>query len=205
MAVFQRSLHGEDPTFANLFRMLDDFGTYSREVQGSRGNNTPKHLFSPKFDVCETDNTYELDVELPGINRENLQIEFTEPQSLTVRGRIERNYTSGTPPSAEDNQTGGATAEGADAGHKATAAEEDKDTKENGETTGDIPQQKKGEVANRHGRYWHQERSIGEFHRSFYFPTRIDESAVKASLDNGVLRITVPKAAKHETRRISIN
>ena len=198
MAVFQRSLHGEGPIFTNLFRMLDDFGTYSREVQGPHSNNARQgvqQVFSPRFDVRETDNTYELDGELAGIDREHLQIEFTEPQSLTVRGRVERNYTSGTPPSdsaTEDKQTSGA-----------TVSEEAKGAEEKGKTTTDVTEPKKAEVMKRH-RYWHQERSIGEFQRTFTFPTCIDESAVKASLDNGVLHITVPKAAKHETRRINI-
>ncbi|KAK5275878.1 hypothetical protein LTR16_012041, partial [Cryomyces antarcticus] len=53
-------------------------------------------------------------------------------------------------------------------------------------------------------RYWVSERSTGEFYRSFQFPTRVDQDGVKASLKNGVLSITVPKARAPTTRKIQI-
>jgi HSP20 family molecular chaperone IbpA len=44
----------------------------------------------------------------------------------------------------------------------------------------------------------------GSFERTFRFPERIDASTVKASLKNGLLSITVPKAKAPEVRRILI-
>jgi len=205
MAVFQRSLYGEDPTFTNLFRMLDDFATYSREAQGSQTNNTRlvnQRLITPKFDVRETENTYELHGELPGIDREHLQIEFTESQTISIRGRLERNYTAGTPPSTsanEDSQTSGAITGGTEASHQDTEAAKEKST-----TTTAVTAPEKNAIPKRHDRYWHQERSIGEFNRTFTFPICVDESAVRANLDKGILHITIPKAAKPAARRINI-
>ncbi len=37
------------------------------------------------------------------------------------------------------------------------------------------------------------ERSYGSFHRSFRLPDTVDEEGVTANLDNGVLRVTLPK------------
>lgn len=45
---------------------------------------------------------------------------------------------------------------------------------------------------------------IGSFERTFRFPERIDAGNVRASLRNGVLSITVPKARAPEVRRILI-
>jgi len=205
MAVFQRSLYGEDPTFTNLFRMLDDFANYSRETQESQSNNTRhvnQRLIIPKFDMRETEKTYELHGELPGIDREHLQIEFTEPQTISIRGRVERNYTAGTPPSTsavEDTHTGGAITGGTEADHKNTDAVKEKKTTS---TAVNLPE--RSETPKKQDRYWHQERSIGEFHRTFNFPTSVDESAVKATLDKGILHVTIPKAAKPTARRINI-
>ena len=204
MAVFQRSMYGEDPTFTNLFRMLDDFANYSRDAQGSQINNNRharQRLINPKFDVRETEKTYELHGELPGIDRENIQIEFTEPQTISIRGRVERNYTTGTPPTSalENTQMSGAITEGTEASHKGADAAKEK----SGATTA-VVQQERNETPERHYRYWHQERSIGEFHRTFSFPTNVDESAVKANLDKGILHVTVPKASKPAARRINI-
>ncbi|CAK7210796.1 hypothetical protein SCUCBS95973_000910 [Sporothrix curviconia] len=50
--------------------------------------------FSPRFDVRETESTYELHGELAGVERNNVSLEFTEPQTLVISGSIERNYTS---------------------------------------------------------------------------------------------------------------
>jgi HSP20 family protein len=45
----------------------------------------------------------------------------------------------------------------------------------------------------------------GAFRRAVPIPTEVDGSAVEATLENGVLRVRVPKAKpKNETRRISI-
>ncbi|KAJ9349909.1 30 kDa heat shock protein [Paecilomyces variotii] len=53
-------------------------------------------------------------------------------------------------------------------------------------------------------RYWVSERSIGEFHRTFTFPTRVDQDRVKASLKDGVLSIEVPKAAPAAAKKITV-
>lgn len=42
-------------------------------------------------------------------------------------------------------------------------------------------------------RYWVAERSVGELQRSFSFPRQVEVESVKASLEDGVLRIVVPK------------
>ena len=44
----------------------------------------------------------------------------------------------------------------------------------------------------------------GSFERTFRFPERIDSGTVKASLKNGLLSITVPKAKAPEVRRVMI-
>jgi len=84
-----------DINFTPLFRLLDDFGRYSGSHSSSRpGARAAPPTFQPKFDVRETSAAYELHGELPGAQRENIHIEFTDPQTLQVRGRIERLHTS---------------------------------------------------------------------------------------------------------------
>jgi len=205
MSLFFKHSFPEDPS-TNIFRVLDDIATYSPELQALRSSR-PVPAFSPKFDVRETETTFELHGELPGIDRENLTIEFTEPQSLVIRGRVERNYSAGTPPAAavEDKQTSGASTEGtAETSHQASVS----DKNEKGDSTKastTVAATAKNQGSPPKERYWHQERSIGEFQRTFNFHTRLDPNGVQANLDRGVLHVTIPKAAKHETRRITIN
>jgi HSP20 family molecular chaperone IbpA len=211
MSLFQRSFYGEDPSFTNLFRMLDDFASYSnsREAQAPQGARAVRQrLFNPRFDVRETETAFELHGELPGVDREHLTIEFVEPQTLAIRGRVERNYSAGNPPAAaaiEDTQVSGAVTEGSEASHQASVSDEETETaKEKGEVA-PVAAPAKSQPSPPKERYWHQERQVGEFYRTFNFHSRVDEAAVSANLDRGVLHVTIPKAAKHETRRVNIN
>lgn len=49
-----------------------------------------------------------------------------------------------------------------------------------------------------------QDRPTGEFVRAFTLPCAVDESAIDASLKDGVLTITLPKAAEVMPRKIAV-
>jgi HSP20 family protein len=50
-----------------------------------------------------------------------------------------------------------------------------------------------------------QERFYGKLTRSFTLPQKIDADKVEADFENGVLTLTLPKAAEARPRQISIN
>lgn len=52
--------------------------------------------------------------------------------------------------------------------------------------------------------YHRIERTYGAFARSFSLPTRVDHDGVEARFDQGVLTITVPKAAEAKPKKIEI-
>ncbi|KAL4971684.1 HSP20-like chaperone [Aspergillus desertorum] len=55
------------------------------------------------------------------------------------------------------------------------------------------------------GSWWCVERSTGDFRRSFSFPTPVDCDHVDATLKNGILSITIPKAEEVPTgKRIDV-
>lgn len=246
-----------EPSFTTLFRLLDDFDSYSREAQAPQSQqqqqqcSRPRHhirrtvttTFRPKFDVRETQTAYELHGELPGIEKENLNIEFTDPQTIVVRGHVERTYeskpeaeeqavpvTTATPAAepASDEKTSDdnddtASNASSHGWHHATVEDDPEEpaTPPGATTPTDTPKtevvkpaapvtpvQKAPEsapaVAPKKEKVWLYERSIGQFSRSFTFPTRVEHENVSANLENGVLSITVPKAPKHQLRRIAI-
>jgi HSP20 family molecular chaperone IbpA len=228
----QRAFYPQETTFQNLFRLLDDFDSYYQAKPQPKGNCRPAARlpsFNPRFDVRETENTYELHGELPGIEKKDLSIDFND-QNITVHGRIQRSYSAGTPPVGLLEQDNINTEKQPEANNDNTSAprspsplratvtdEADEEGFENVSTTSDVatPAEtvKETDVTPAPAaapkqpaeRYWHQERSIGEFHRTFSFPNRIDEAGVTAKLDNGVLHVSVPKAAKPVSRRIAID
>ncbi|ETS01580.1 HSP20-like chaperone [Trichoderma reesei RUT C-30] len=210
MAFFQRNFYPET-SFTPLFRLLQDFDDYSRQTNGgsASGRRTGITPWQPKFDVRETDAAYELHGELPGMNKENVNIEFTDSQTLVVHGRVERTYTAGTPPSGalEGSKSGGAITEGGEKDKKPpkpTVEDEDAAAGKSGEVS------KKGDDKDSNkptdnAKYWLSERSVGEFSRTFSFPTRVDQDKVSANFKDGILNITIPKAAKHEPKKIAVN
>ena len=193
MSLIPRTFISDDPatSFAPLFRLLDDFDDYSR---GTGGRKYRSHLktFTPKFDVKETAQAYELHGELPGIEQKDVEIEFTDQQTLTIKGRTERSFTKGTPPAGaiEEPEVSGAITGGGE--NDAQRTHKDNTNTDEGNKESDH-------------KYWVSERSVGEFSRSFSFPTRVDEDQVKASMKNGILSIVVPKLKKAESRKITIS
>jgi len=204
MSLFPRSFIANDPTtsFTPLFRLLDDFDQYSRGNVSGHHHRSHLKTFTPKFDVKETPEAYELHGELPGIDQKDVEIEFTDAQTLTIRGRTERSYTSGTPPAGfvEGPATSGTITEGGESNksHKATVQDEDAPKE-------DVEVVKKEKAEEPQAKFWVSERSVGEFSRSFSFPVRVDQDQVRAAMKNGILTIIVPKARKHESRKITIS
>ena len=164
MSLFRASFPAQGD-FAPLFRLLDDYDSHRSTRQ-----QPSMRSFSPRFDVRESAKAYHLDGELPGIYQKDIDIEFSDPQTLVVKGRTEREYHS--EPKDDD---------------------EEEDTAAKGEKTLTISH-----------RFWASERSVGEFQRTFSFPSRVDQDAVKATLKNGILSVLVPKATATATKKITI-
>jgi HSP20 family protein len=52
---------------------------------------------------------------------------------------------------------------------------------------------------------WHQaERTYGTFSRSFILPADVEQEKIKAALDNGILKIVLPKKRRDLTKHIEI-
>ncbi|KAE8381479.1 HSP20-like chaperone [Aspergillus bertholletiae] len=164
MSLFRTFPTGGD--FAPLFRLLDDYDTHRQ----SRGQVSSVRSFAPRFDVRESETAYHFDGELPGISQKDIDIEFTDPQTLVIKGRTEREYHS-----PEADETSEAQGEG-----QAATKDENKP------------------------HFWVSERSVGEFNRTFTLPSRVDQEKVKASLQNGILSVVVPKADAYTRKKITI-
>lgn len=176
--------------FSPLFRLFDE---YERSFKDMGMGTERLRTFSPAFDVKETKESYELHGEFPGVEQKDINIEWQDAQTLSIHGRHEEVREEGQRPRG--------------------FIEEPKDTKGKQPTVEDEGEQtqvaKKGsqDVAKKgddQPKYWVSERSVGEFHRSFAFPSPVDQDAVKASLKNGILSIVVPKARAKEPRRVKI-
>ena len=207
---------------APLIRLLDS--AMADLVPSSR--QPVRQTFTPRFDIREAGATYELQGELPGIERKDLDIEFLDERTLVIRGRtgMETGETNESPEAVQsakavENEAVNDIASEKSANYKKASVEEEgyvdagaeRDASEGAKT----PSSPGAEAAVEPGvrkdakpsfKYWVSERSIGEFERRFTFPERVhvDANAVKASLKDGILSVVVPKVATREPRRINI-
>lgn len=170
--------------FGPLFRLLDDYDVH----RTGRGQASSLRSFTPRFDVRETDDAYHLDGELPGISQENINIEFSDRQTLVIKGRAERevnttNKSPATPTTPADQGSSNSDDAVQVANKEQTVSDNKSDSKH---------------------RYWVSERSVGEFHRTFAFPGHVDQDSVRASLNNGILSVVVPKTAASGAKKITI-
>ncbi|KAI7971479.1 hypothetical protein EIK77_003535 [Talaromyces pinophilus] len=232
MAFYTTTLSPGD--FLPLFQLMDDYCDTRRPTKpahSSRGKPsaapaapsapaTPAKpqlvSFTPKFDVREADQFYILDGELPGAQQENIEIEFTDPETLVIKGQIERNYDITSPSSAESTKDNddvmSVHSDGASSTHSnyhsPTVEDEDEDgaVKVNTvQSTSVAKHQPQPEVQQPTYKYWASERSIGTFQRTFTFPTRVNQDGVKATFKNGILSVFVPKQAIQKAKRIRVD
>ncbi|KAF6235891.1 hypothetical protein HO173_006087 [Letharia columbiana] len=205
--------------FAPLFRLLDS--ATADLVPSSR--QQARRTFTPRFDVREIGASYELQGEMPGLERKDLDIEFLDDRTLVIRGRtgIEATKTNEAAEAAEparavdneaanDNvseksasyQKASVEDEYVDAGAESEAAEGAKTPASTAAEVAPTAETKK--AAEPSFKYWVSERSVGEFERRFSFPGRVELENVKASLSNGILSVVVPKVLAKDSRRINI-
>lgn len=165
--------------------------------------------FTPSFDVTETKDAFILEGELPGLSdKRAVDIEFTDHQTLLVKGKIEK-VAIATPAIQEEHHE--------EATRPRTPPKptvEDIDEGDDGKSTILTPtstvvshQEKKPEKQPKkeQTRYWVSERTIGSFQRTFSFPGLIDQDKVTATLEHGILTIVVPKRQKLPSRKIEIH
>jgi len=126
-------------------RLFDDF-TRTLGTHGSQGIN-----LVPSIDVTENEKEIEISVEMPGLERKDVEISV-EDDLLTIRG--EKKIES-----------------------------EQKDDKKNVHLA---------------------ERSYGVFYRVLQLPAGVDPSSIKATMSNGVLKLTIPKPAKAQPKKIEV-
>ena len=185
-----------DGGFRSLFRVMDDLAT---NYENTMPSSTAIRAFSPKFDVIEEKNAYKLHGELPGLDQKDVSIEFTDQHTLVIKGRTETRYEHSGPDNEEIKKI-------SNGSHKPTVEDESAETsKETAMVTSEANKKDVVSSGQQNTKYWVSERSVGEFHRSFSFPSRVDHDGVKASLKQGVLSIEVPKlAASKGSRKINI-
>ena len=133
-------------------RLFEDFMGSPKDSRQAKDTGQAQVTLVPSMDVVETDTDILIAAEMPGLQRDDVEISLAD-NVLKIRGqkRPEREEAS------------------------------DKDKK-----------------------YQVSERSYGVFYRVLELPTKVDPSSVQATMSKGVLKITIPKPARPESKKIEV-
>jgi HSP20 family molecular chaperone IbpA len=202
MSLFPRAFDSPSPSFTPLFQLLEDFDSYSRQFDSGHSHGI-RRKFNPNFDLRELPDSYHLHGELPGIERGDVEMEFTGPQSLTIHGHSERSYTSGKPAAGfiERFPTGGAITEGSED----STAQEVPRHEEATETEADTAVTHSEKAQQPLEKYWVLNEATGSSPGLSTSLSVSNRTRVQASMKNGILSVILPKAPTHGGRKISIS
>jgi len=227
--LFSRPSFPTSHEVAPLFSLFNE--TFAQLEQAHRQSRQHfKRPFNPKFDVKETKEAYTVEGELPGFDPKDLSIEFLDDgHTLQIKGKtvkelrqqpeaVEANQTE-APKAVEATPSGTKSETSSVKSHQATV-EDDAEEPANASAVAEQQPEQQGQnqtvaesskAAEQPAKQQQEdtkhlvsERYTGSFSRSFQFPSKVDQEAVKASLKDGILAITLPFARKPESRRIQI-
>lgn len=168
----QRAMSALEQPLINTGRLL-----------GSQNSNLLRY---PATDINETDDSYELQAELPGYDKKDIKIEVGDDgRSLVVSGNVEKVHEEKPKVPKKDKAPSG------DKQSQELTTKKESDSQV--ATRGEAPQ------------WWVNERVVGSFTRSFSFPTTINPDSIKASYDNGILKVVVPKVKENAPKSIQID
>lgn len=144
----------------------------------------------PITDMVETTDSFELHAEVPGFDKNDIKIEVPNGHTIVLKGKVEKEHKvespSDTTAASEDSVT-----EKADSQQVTTTATDNDKQVVN--------------AANDGRQWWVQERVSGSFFRSFQLPITVDPETIKASYNNGVLKVVIPKNEDKEATQINID
>jgi len=150
------------------------------------------------MDICETQNGYEVDVALPGVRPEDIEL-TVDQNTLTIRGRFSHQNEHQDQPEGQAQAQQQAQA-GQTPGQQQAQAGQQQTQQDGGQQT----QQGKTERHRRGHNWLSREIVAGAFERVVTFPRPIDTNNIQTKFENGILTIRLPISEASRPKRISI-
>jgi HSP20 family protein len=139
------------------------------------------------MDICETQNGYEVDVALPGVRPEDIDL-VVDQNTLTIRGHYSQQNEHQNQ-GEQQAQTGQAQQQGQPQTQQQGQAQTRQGRKERHQS----------------GHAWLAREIVsGSFERSVTFPKPIDTDKIQTSFQNGILTIQIPESEASRPKRISV-
>lgn len=170
--LMRRMQEDMDHLFAQAFG-----GSLSASPDVTWGTAARSPFLAPSMDISETDKEYCLEVDLPGVPEDAIDIQVTPDNMLVIRAEVRQESGNGE---SSDGSSGG------------------------GQQAQDQKGQQQTQQQQR--QYHYRERRYGRFERALSLPQNVDPQNVRADFRNGVLTVTLPKVEQvtSQGRRIPI-
>lgn len=139
------------------------------------------------MDVCETPNGYEVDVALPGVRPEDIELTIDQ-NTLTIRGRYSHQQEHQDQPQGQ---------------MQGQQSQQQGQQHDGGQPT---QQSQQGRTQrHRQGHHWLLREIVsGAFERTITFPRPFDPDNIQTKFQNGILTIMLPIRESSRPRRLSI-
>ena len=155
------------------------------------------------MDVCETPNGYEVDVALPGVRPEDVEI-TVDQNTLTIRGRY--SYQNEHRDQQQGQWQGQGQQQGQRQGQQQGQWQGQTGQTQVGQSQAGQSQQQQGRPdRHRQGHNWLlTEIPSGTFERTITFPRPIDVNNIQTKFENGILTIMLPVSEASRPKRLSL-
>lgn len=158
------------------------------------------------MDLKESKSQYELVAELPGVNKEDVNIEVKDDRTLIITGKMGHEDASegdASMSSFGDQGDEAATAPQIDEsdGVVPSGAERMQRDKASQQMKLSVSKAEAGDLE----RYWNSERILASFQRSITFPSPFQTDKIQARLKNGLLSVTLPKVPERKGIQINVD
>lgn len=201
--------NGIDKDFSPILNYIDEFDRHFSH------RHRFMNCFIPRFDLEEDEHNYYLYGDIPGATVNEITVEANDDHTLVVYGKTGRpgpermGENVGEGPQGEMKGEGQAPVQEQQQFAPPPTAPEPAHTSAPSHShhtrhltspfsTSPPPMPR---IAPNGHKILLSERLVGEFHRTFAFPTAVDEKGVKASMENGVLSLVVPKREVREEKK----
>jgi HSP20 family protein len=162
----------------SLRRMMDQL--FEQSFVNPSLMAVPTSMMVP-MDVCETPKGYEVDVALPGVRPEDIEL-TVDQNTLTIRGQFSQQNEHQNQPQGQGQQQA-----------------------QQGQPQAQQQTQQGGRRRHRDGHNWLSREIIsGSFERTITFPRPIDTNNIQTNFQNGILTIMLPISETSRPKRISI-
>lgn len=180
--VFER-----DPFFASLAPLFNN-----ELAQFQRYN-------FPRVDIKEGPKSYRIEAEIPGFRKDDVSIEFLDSRTLRISGKRHVNRQTETEPADEAADTS-STIET----KQTPEAAEQTNASENAVSEEGLKEVQSVESEEGYEMMETEREQEVTFTRQWRFPEGVDQDAVKASLEHGILSVILPKMKAEAARRVTI-